>query len=108
MAVLAAMLFGLAAAAVNLAALGGALAAVGLVFALGFGRGGNMVRLLLTGVVLSAGFSALISLLLTLAPGAQVRGMLFWLMGDLSQAQAPGLAWGVLLAALALAWWQRK
>jgi len=65
-----------------------------------------MVRLLLTGVVLSAGFSALISLLLTLAPGAQVRGMLFWLMGDLSQAQAPGLAWGVLLAALALAWWQ--
>jgi len=105
-AALAAMLFGLAAAAVNLAALGGALAAVGLVFALGFGRGGNMVRLLLTGVVLSAGFSALISLLLTLAPGAQVRGMLFWLMGDLSQAQAPGLALGVLLAALALAWWQ--
>ena len=105
-AVLAAMLFGLAATLVNLAALGGALAAVGLVFALGFGRGGNMVRLLLTGVVLSSGFSALISLLLTLAPGAQVRGMLFWLMGDLSQAQAPGLAWGVLLAALALAWWQ--
>ncbi len=105
-AALAAMLFGLAAAAVNLAALGGALGAVGLVFALGFGRGGSMVRLLLTGVVLSAGFGALISLLLTLAPGAEVRGMLFWLMGDLSQAQAPGVAWGILLAALALAWWQ--
>lgn len=105
-AALAAMLFGLAAAAVNLSALGGALAAVGLVFALGFGRSGNMVRLLLTGVVLSAGFGALISLLLTLAQGAQVHGMLFWLMGDLSQAQAPGLAWGILLAALALGWWQ--
>lgn len=105
-AALTAMLFGLAAAAVNIAALGGALAAVGLVFALGFGRSGNMVRLLLTGVVLSAGFGALISLLLTLAQGAQVHGMLFWLMGDLSQAQTPGLAWGILLAALALGWWQ--
>ena len=105
-AALAAMLLGLAAAAVSLAALGGALAAVGLVFALGFGRRGNLVRLLLTGVVLSAGFGALISLLLTLAPGAQVRGMLFWLMGDLSLAQAPGPAWGILLAALALGWWQ--
>jgi iron complex transport system permease protein len=105
-AALTAMLLGLAAAVVNLAALGGALAAVGLVFALGFGRSGNMVRLLLTGVVLSAGFGALISLLLTLAPEAQVHGMLFWLMGDLSQAQAPGLAWGVLLAALAFGGWQ--
>jgi iron complex transport system permease protein len=105
-AALTAMLFGLAAAAVNLAALGGALAAVGLVFALGFGRSGNMVRLLLTGVVLSAGFGALISLLLTLAQGAQVHGMLFWLMGDLSQAQAPGLAWGILLASLAFGGWQ--
>lgn len=105
-AALTAMLFGLAAAIVNLAALCGALAAVGLVFALGFGRSGNMVRLLLTGVVLSAGFGALISLLLTLAQGAQVHGMLFWLMGDLSQAQAPGLALGILLAVLALGWWQ--
>ncbi|MGE5027859.1 MAG: FecCD family ABC transporter permease [Betaproteobacteria bacterium] len=107
-AALAAMLFGLAAAVVNLAALGGALAAVGLVFALGFSRNGNTMRLLLTGVVLSAGFGALISLLLTLAQGAQVHGMLFWLMGDLSQAQAPGLAWGILLAALALCWWQAR
>ena len=107
-AALSAMIFGLAAAAVSFSALGGALAAVGLVFALGFSRGGNMVRLLLTGVVLSAGFGALISLLLTLAPDAQVRGMLFWLMGDLSQAQAPGPVWGILLAALGFGWWQAK
>lgn len=104
-AALAAMLLGLA-AAVNLAALGGALVAVALVFALGFG--GGMVRLLLTGVVLSAGFGALISLLLTLAPGAQVHGMLFWLMGDLSQANAPGAAFGILLAALAFGLWQAR
>ena len=105
-AALAAMLLGFAAMTVNLAALGGALAAIALVFALGFGRGGNMVRLLLTGVVLSAGFGALISLLLTLAPGGEVRGMLFWLMGDLAQAQSPGLTLAVLLVTLVIAIWQ--
>ena len=43
-------------------------------------------RLLLTGVVVAAGWGALIALLLTLAPDAAVRGMLFWLLGDLSAA----------------------
>lgn len=107
-AALTAMLFGLAAAAVGFAAFGGALAAVGLVFVLGFSGGWNTLRLLLAGVVLSAGFGAFISLLLTLAPGAQVRGMLFWLMGDLSQAQSPGLALALLLSILALGLWQAK
>ena len=46
-------------------------------------------RLLLTGVVVAAGWGAVIALLLTLAPDAQLRGMLFWLIGDLS---APPLA----------------
>ncbi len=106
---LTAMLLGLAAAGVNLAALGGAAAAVGLVFSLSVSAGGwNMHRLLLTGVVLSAGFGALISLILTLAPMAGVRGMLFWLMGDLSHASSPGLAWGVMLAALGFGLWQAK
>jgi iron complex transport system permease protein len=106
---LSAMLLGLAAAAVNLAALAGAAGAVGLVFALSLGgTGWNLYRLLLTGVVLSAGFGALISLLLTLAPEAGVRGMLFWLMGDLSRGENPGLAWGVLLAAAGFAIWQSR
>jgi iron complex transport system permease protein len=51
--------------------------------------------------VLSAGLSASISLVLVLAPEAQVKGMLFWLMGDLSQAGTPGAAW-IVLGALAL------
>jgi len=57
---------------------------------------------LLTGVVLSAGCSALISLLLVLAPAPELRGMLFWLMGDLSHAEniLPTLALLLLLAAL--------
>ena len=105
---LSAILFGLALTLVNLAALGGALAAIGLVFLLSRGGGAwnmrwDMHRLLLTGVVLSAGFGALISLLLSLAPLLETRGMLFWLMGDLSQAQSPWLAWAALLAAVALA-----
>jgi iron complex transport system permease protein len=43
---------------------------------------------LLTGVVVAAGWGALIALLLTLAPDAQVKGMLFWLIGDLGGATA--------------------
>jgi iron complex transport system permease protein len=97
---LGALLGGAGLALTNLAALAGALAAIAIVFALSFRAGDwNLHRLLLTGVVLSAGFGALISLTLTLAPQAQVKGMLFWLMGDLSHAGASGVAW-LLLALL--------
>jgi iron complex transport system permease protein len=44
---------------------------------------------LLTGVVLAAGFSAATTLLLALSPDQNLRGMLFWLMGDLNYAYAP-------------------
>ena len=47
----------------------------------------NATRLLLTGVVVAAGWGALVTLLLTLAPDAQVKGMLFWLIGDLSRSR---------------------
>ncbi len=98
---LTALLFGAGLVFTNLAALAGALGAIAIVFALSFRAGDwNLHRLLLTGVVLSAGFSALISLLLVLTPQAQLKGMLFWLMGDLSQAGASGLAW--LLLAIVL------
>jgi iron complex transport system permease protein len=94
---LGAVLLGAGVAGGNLAALAGALGAIAIVFALSFRAGDwNLHRLLLTGVVLSAGFTALISLLLTLAPQAQIRGMLFWLMGDLSHAHSSGAAWLVL------------
>jgi iron complex transport system permease protein len=41
-------------------------------------------RLLLTGAVIAAGWGALITLLLNLAPDSRLRGMLFWLTGDLN------------------------
>jgi iron complex transport system permease protein len=92
-----AMLLGLGAAGTGVGALGGALAVVALVFALSFRVGDwNVYRLLLTGVVISAGCGALVSLLLTLAPAAGVKGMLFWLMGDLAYAGSSLGAWGVL------------
>jgi len=83
---------------VNAAALTGAIAAIAIVFGMTF-RGGqwNIYRLLLSGVVLSAGFGALTSLILVIAPSAQVKGMLFWLMGDLSYADNPMMAFVLLL-----------
>ena len=48
------------------------------------------MRLLLTGVVLAAGWGAMINFILTISPDQNLRGMLFWLMGDLSFATNPG------------------
>jgi len=101
---LGAMLAG-AAALVSPAAFGGALASIVLVF--GLSRTGaertpwTSTRLLLTGIVTAAGWGALTTLLLTLAPDAQVKGMLFWLIGDLSAASPPAAALVVLAVALA-------
>ncbi|MFO1304251.1 MAG: iron ABC transporter permease [Burkholderiales bacterium] len=81
---LAAMLLGFAALATP-AAFAGAALSTALVFGLARGRSAwSPTRLLLTGVAVAAGFGALIMLMLALAPDAQVRGMLFWLIGDLS------------------------
>ena len=97
---LGAMLFGATLVATNAAAFAGALAAMALVFVLSFRAGDwNPHRLLLTGVVLSSGCAALLSLILAVAPQAQLKGMLFWLMGDLSDAGGSGFAW-LLLALL--------
>jgi iron complex transport system permease protein len=99
-----ALVLGLAAAALHLFALAGAALAAGAVFAFSRGRGGwNPYRVLLTGVALSAGFGAVIGLLLSLAPAAQVQGLLFWLLGDLSPAGDPTLALVVLAACTVLA-----
>ena len=90
-AALCAMLLGWGATLVDSAAFAGAMAANLLVFSIAHGTGSwTPARLLLTGVVLAAGFSAATTLLLALSPDQGLRGMLFWLMGDLSFAHAPG------------------
>jgi len=96
---LAATSLGLGYAASQVAGMVGALTAVLIVFGLSFRAADwNLYRLLLTGVVFSAGCGALISLILLLAPETAVKGMLFWLLGDLSDAASPQWAWFVLIA----------
>ena len=105
---LGAMLAGLGAFAVDVGATAGALVAIMLVFALArrdfarqqmFGALDASPRLLLTGVIMAAGWGAVITLMLALAPDARLRGMLFWLMGDLNGAES----WAPALLALAVA-----
>ncbi len=92
---LAAMLLGAVAWLIPAGAFAGAFASTVLVFALARGSGAwSPTRLLLTGVIVAAGWGAMVALLLSLAPDAQLRGMLFWLIGDLS---APPAAWTPLL-----------
>lgn len=98
-AALSSMLLGASSLVIDLAAFGGALAATLLVFSIARGSGSwTPTRLLLTGVVLAAGFSAATTLLLALSPEQQLRGMLFWLMGDLSFAFEPARSLWLLLA----------
>ena len=99
------MLAGLGTALVSGAAFAGALLSTLLVFGLAHGTGSwTPVRLLLTGVVVAAGWGALISFILAVAPGPELPGMLYWLMGDLSHARHPGPAWIVLVIVVLLAW----
>ncbi len=87
-AVLIAMLTGLSGFWISGSAFFGAMISMLLVFGLAHGKGDwSPARLLLTGVVIAAGWGALISLILSITQGTQLRGMLFWLMGDLSYAQ---------------------
>lgn len=81
-AALLAMLMGAAMWLVQSAAVAGALTAVIVVYLLA--RDGGTARLLLTGVVFASACGAFVSVLLAVADSSRVRGMIFWLAGDLS------------------------
>lgn len=110
------LLFPLAAWSMHAGAFLGALLATGLLF--GLARKALLrlspaatstssgVRLILTGVMIASGFGALITLMLSLTPDTQLRGMIFWLLGDLENSVffTPAL----IVLALSLAWaWSR-
>ena len=110
---LAAMLFGVGGALIQGAAFGGALASTALVFALARREfagaalsdpGLGAPRLLLAGVMLAALWTALVTLLLTLSPEARIRGMLFWLAGDVSAGRGGGPALALLIVMVIAAW----
>ncbi|MGE5650298.1 MAG: FecCD family ABC transporter permease [Bacillota bacterium] len=101
------LLFG-AAWIVDAAAFGGAVVVALLLFLLARrdlrgGAEGSAPMLLLTGVIVSAGCAALVTLMLSIAPENRLRGMVFWLIGDLSATQPRLLPWLIWLAALGFA-----
>lgn len=98
-AALLAMLLGLAGLGAALAGITGALLSTLLLFGLAWRGSLIPMRLLLAGVILSSVWGAAITLMLAVAPDTSLRGMVFWLMGDLS-ALTPERAWLPLLAAL--------
>lgn len=98
-----AMLAGFAGVLVSGSAFAGAMLATLLVFGLAHGTGSwTPSRLLLTGVVVAAGWGAIITLILAMSPARQLPGMLYWLMGDLSHAGSPGAGLGLLALVCAL------
>src|SRR5690242_10984225 len=102
---LGALLAGLAGLWVNSGAFGGALLSTLLVFALAHGRGGwTPTRLLLTGIAVASGWTAIVSVILILGSDNSLHGMLFWIMGDFSNQPASAITLLVLLAGLALCW----
>jgi iron complex transport system permease protein len=80
----------------------GALFSILLVFGLAHSTGDwSPPRLILTGIVVAAGWSALIAFILTVSPDRDLRGMLFWLMGDVSDTGWPRT--GLIVLPLVLA-----
>ena len=89
-AALIAMALGASGLLLNMWAFFGALGSTLMVFAIARSQQGWAPgRLLLTGVVVAAGWGALGSLILALSPDKNLRGMLFWLMGDFAFATDP-------------------
>ena len=104
---LAAMLFFSAAWIIDAAAFTGALTVAMLLFALVHrdlhsGGRGDRSLLLLSGVVVASGCGALVTLMLSIAPDSRLRGMVFWLIGDVSGSTLRGLPWLILAATLLL------
>lgn len=98
-----AMLTGMGVLFISGAAFAGAMLATVLVFGLAHGTGSwTPSRLLLTGVVVAAGWGAIITLMLAITPSYKLPGMLYWLMGDVSYARSPWPAIIVLVLAVAL------
>lgn len=104
---LATILFFGAGVMVDVAAFGGSISVAALLFMLAYrdlrGSGsseGSAPLLLLTGVIVAAGCGAVVTLLLSIAPDSSLRGMVFWMIGDLSNTQPRYLSWIILLIVL--------
>jgi len=88
---------------IQAAAFAGAVATITAVYFLGR-RGGQLdsATLLLAGIVTASFLSAAIMFLMTTLSGRDLRGMAFWLMGDLSSPAALDLKWLYFLLVIAV------
>jgi iron complex transport system permease protein len=95
-----------------LAAFGGALAAIAVVYRLSLVRGGRLdpAVLLLAGVVVSAFCSAMVGAILTLSEAGRLRNALLWMLGGLGNASWEALLLFACYAAVPLAvlLWQAR
>ncbi|MBF0448145.1 MAG: iron ABC transporter permease [Magnetococcales bacterium] len=99
------IMFGLEGISLNIGAFGGAMFSMVLVFYLARGPlGRTPARMLLTGVVTAAGWGALISFLLAVSSDQNLRGMVFWLMGNVTTANSTWPVFLFLLVGLILVW----
>lgn len=89
-------------AAMPFAAFAGAALTIGAVYMLGR-RGGYLdsYTLLLAGIIMASFLSAVIMFLMTTLSGRDLRGIAFWLMGDLSTPIPVDLKWLFLVLGLA-------
>ena len=89
--------------ATPLAAFVGAGATIAVVYLLGR-RGGQLdsYTLLLAGIITASFLSAVIMFLMTTLSGRDLRGMAFWLMGDLSTPSPVALGWLFVVTGLAI------
>jgi iron complex transport system permease protein len=89
--------------ALQLAAFAGAAGTIGAVYFLGR-RGGQLDSgtLLLAGIVTASFLSAVIMFLMTTLSGRDLRGMAFWLMGDLATPPAVDSRWLYLVLIVAV------
>ena len=95
---------------VDAAALAGAIGVAMLLYLLarrdlrsGQAAEGGASMLLLTGVIVSALCSSIVTLMLSIAPEGRLRSMIFWLIGDLAGAPLRLLPWLVLAGCLVYA-----
>ncbi len=97
----------------EIGAMGGALSSMALVFSLAWRSMGHglspriqpgTVVVLLVGVMVGSASSALISFILTVASDSQLRGIVFWLLGDLNGATLWWPVWISVAVALLLVW----
>lgn len=92
---------------VDAAALAGAIGVAMLLYLLarrdlrsGQAAEGGASMLLLTGVIVSALCSSIVTLMLSIAPEGRLRSMIFWLIGDLAGAPLRLVPWMVLAGCL--------